>query len=188
MMITWKTRKGIIALVALTSISFWVNRSSDDDAREPVSGLDPKLNYVLHDFELQFFDEYGQPTINLRAPILRNDPKLELVTIDKPVMILNQEDVVWNMTAETATVTADKEHVQLLGAVRVRRQETSSGAWVEVDTREVQIEVTPQTATTDQAVYMFDGLNRASAVGVELDLTANTFVLKQQVKATYAVN
>ena len=59
---------------------------------------------------------------------------------------------------------------------------------MEVDTREVQIEVKPQTASTDQAVYMFDGLNRASAVGVDLDMTTNTFVLKQQVKATYAVN
>lgn len=187
-MITRKTRNGIIALVVLTGISFWVNRSSDDGDREPVSGLDPKLNYVLHEFELQFFDENGQPTINLKAPILRNDPELELGTIERPVMILNQEDVVWNMTAETATVTADKEHVNLLGEVHVRRQETTSGAWVEVDTSEVQIEVTPQTARTDQAVHMFDGLNRASAVGVELDLTANTFVLKQQVKATYAVN
>lgn len=187
-MITRKTRNGVIALVALTGISFWINRSPDDATLEPVAGLDPKLNYVLRDFELQFFDENGQPTINLRAPILRNDPELELGTIEQPVLKLNQVDAMWNLTAETATVTADKEHVQLLGQVHVRRQEITSGAWVEVDTREVQIEVTPQTASTDQAVHMFDGLNRASAVGVDLDLTANTFLLKQQVKATYAVN
>jgi len=187
-MITRKTRNGVIALVVLTGISFWINRSPDDETPEPVAGLDPKLNYVLRDFELQFFDENGQPTINLRAPILRNNPELELGTIEQPVLKLNQPDVVWNLTAESATVTADKEHVQLLGQVHIRRQETTSGAWVEVDTREVQIEVTPQTASTDQAVHMFDGLNRTSAVGVELDLIANTFVLKQQVKATYAVN
>lgn len=187
-MITRKTRNGVIALIVLTSVSFWVNRSPDDDAPEPVAGLDPRLNYVLYDFELQFFDEFGKPTINLRAPTLRNDPEQELGTIEKPVMRLNQEDVVWDLKAETATVTADKEHVQLLGEVHVRRQETTTGAWVEVDTREVQIEVTPQTAKTDQAVHVFDGLNRASAVGVELDLTADTFILKQQVRATYAVN
>jgi lipopolysaccharide export system protein LptC len=187
-MIPRKTRNGVIALVVLTVVSFWVNRSQKNEAPKPVAGLDPKLNYVLHDFELQFFDQNGQPTINLRAPILRNDPKLELGTIEQPVMKLNQVDVVWNLTADSATVTADKEHVQLLGQVHVRRQETTSGAWVEVDTREVQIEVKPQTASTDQAVHMFDGLNRASAVGVDLDMTANTFVLKQQVKATYAVN
>ncbi len=187
-MITRKTRNGVIALVVLTGISFWVSRSPDNEAPEPVAGLDPKLNYVLHDFELQFFDENGQPTFNLRAPILRNNPELELGTIEQPVMKLNQVDVVWSLTAESATVTADKEHVQLLGQVHVRRQETTSGAWVEVDTREVQVEVTPQTASTDQAVHMYDGLNRASAVGVDLDMIANTFVLKQQVKATYAVN
>jgi len=187
-MITRKTRNGVIALVVLTGISFWVNRSPNDETPDPVTGLDPKLNYVLHDFELQFFDENGQPTINLRAPILRNNPELELGTIEQPVMKLNQDGVVWDLSADTATVTADKEHVQLLGEVHVRRQETMSGAWLEVDTREVRIEVTPQTATTDQVVHMFDGLNRASAVGVELDMIANTFLLKQQVKATYAVN
>lgn len=187
-MITRKTRNGVIALVALTIISFWVNRSQKDEPPKPVAGLDPKLNYVLHDFELQFFDENGQPTINLRAPILRNNPKLELGTIEQPVMRLNQDDVVWDLIADTATVTADKEHIQLSGKVYVKRRETTSGAWVEINTHEVQIEVTPQTATTDQPVHMFDGHNRASAVGIDLNLTANTFLLKQQVKATYAVN
>ena len=45
-MITRKTRNGVIALVVLTGISFWVNRSPDNVASEPVAGLDPKLNYV----------------------------------------------------------------------------------------------------------------------------------------------
>ncbi len=187
-MITTKTRNGVIALVTLTAVSFWISRSQKHEAPQPVAGLDPKLNYVLHDFELQFFDENGQPTINLRAPILRNDPELELGTIEQPVMKLNQADVVWNLTADTATVTADKEHVQLLGQVHVKRQETDTGRWVVLDTREVRIEVTPQTASTNQPVNMFDGNNRVSGIGLDLDLIANTFILKQQVKATYAVN
>ena len=187
-MITRKTRRGVIALVLLTAVSFWINRSQKTEEPAPVAGLDPKLNYVLRDFELQFFDENGQPTINLRAPILRNDPELELGTIEQPVMRLNQADMVWDLTADTATVTADKEHVQLLGRVHVQRQEIESGYWVKLDTREVQIEVTPQTASTDQAVNIFDGDNRVSAIGLDLDLKANTFTLKQQVKATYAVN
>ena len=90
--------------------------------------------------------------------------------------------------AETATVTADKEHVQLLGQVLVKRNEPASGNWVELSTREIQIEVTPQTAVTDQPVSMFDGLNRMDAIGLELDMKTKTYILKQQVRATYAVN
>ena len=187
-MITRNTRRGIIGLVLLTTVSFWVSRSQDNETLEPVAGLDPRLNYVLRDFELQFFDENGKPTINLRAPIFRNDPDLQLGTIERPVLKLNQAEAVWDLTADTATVTADKEHVQLSGQVHVQRLEFATGNRVKIDTREVQIEVTPQTARTDQPVSMFDGYNQVSAIGLELDLKSNTFLLKQEVKATYAVN
>ena len=187
-MITRKTQRGIVALVALTAVSFWIGHKQDTDVTEPVSGLDPKLNYVLRDFELQFYDANGQPTINLQAPVLRNDPKLKLGTIELPVILLNQADAVWKLTSDSATVTADKEHVQLSGQVHVQRNELASGNWVKLDTRQVHIEVTPQTASTDQAVNLFDGYNQTNAIGLELDMKTNTFKLKQQVKATYAVN
>lgn len=187
-MITRKTRRGIVALVVLTAVSFWVSREQDIEFTEPVSGLDPKLNYVLRDFELQFYDANGQPTINMKAPVLRNDPELQLGTIEHPVILLMQPDAVWNLTSDSATVTADKEHVRLSGQVHVQRNEHATGNWIELDTRQVQIEVTPQTASTDQAVSMFDGYNHLNAIGLDLDMKTNTFKLRQQVKATYAVN
>lgn len=187
-MITRKTRRGMISLILLGAITFWVSHTQDKDKPAPMAGLDPELDYVLRDFELQFYDEIGQPTINMRAPVLRNDPKLQMGTIENPVVRLNQDDAVWDLTADTATVTADKEHVQLIGQVHVKRNEPASGNWVELNTREVQIEVTPQTATTDQPVSMFDGNNRVNAIGLELDMKTKTYILKQQVKATYAVN
>ena len=125
-MITRKTRNGMTILLVLSAVTFWLSRSQDDDKPAPVAGLDPELNYVLRDFELQFFDEFGQPTINMKAPVLRNDPKLQLGTIENPVVILNQADAVWDMMADTATVTADKEHVQLIGKVIVKRNEPAT--------------------------------------------------------------
>lgn len=187
-MITRKTQRGLIVLILLSAVTFWASRSQNEKKPAPVAGLDPRLDYVLHDFELQFYDENGQPTINMRAPVLRNDPSLQLGTIEYPVVRLNQADAVWDLTANTATVTADKEHVQLIGQVYVRRNEPASGNWVELTTREVQIEVTPQTAMTNQPVSMFDGYNRVNAIGLELDMKTKTYTLKQQVKATYAVN
>lgn len=187
-MITRKTRRGMTALILLSAISFWVTRSQDEDGPEPIAGLDPELDYVLRDFELQFFDELGQPTINMQAPILRNDPKLQMGTIENPVVRLNQADAVWDLKADLATVTADKEHVQLIGQVQVFRNEPATGNWVELKTREVQIEVTPQTATTNQPVSMFDGRNRVDAIGLELDMKTKLYSLKQQVIATYVVN
>lgn len=175
-------------LVLLTGVSFWAAQERRDDGLGPVTDLDPKLNYVLRDFELQFFDEYGQPSLNMRAPLLRNDPDRQLGTVERPAIKLHKENAVWDLSADTATVTADKEHIHLFGHVNVQRQEPLSGNWSELNTREVEIEVTPQTATTDQPVRMFDGYNHVSGSGLDLDLKANTFKLRQQVKATYAVN
>jgi len=187
-MITRKTSRGIIVLAVLTIVSLWGSRERVDESPLPVADVDPKFNYVLRDFEIQFFDEQGQPALSMRAPLLRNDPDLELGTIESPVVKLHQVDAVWNLTAETATVTADKEHIQLLGQVNIQRQELATGNWSELDTRDVSVEVTPQTATTDKPVTVFDGYNHVSGIGMDLDMKTNTFALKQQVRATYAIN
>jgi len=187
-MITRKTRRGIFLLVLLTTVSFWAGRKLDTEFQEPVAGLDPKLNYALRALELQFFDQGGQPTINLRAPLLRNDPELRLGTIERPVFKLNQPGVTWHLTSESATVTADKEHVHLTGKVNILRHEPLTGILAELNTGEVLIEVTPQTASTDEPVSIFDGHNHLRATGLDLDMKTNTFMLKQQVEATYAVN
>jgi LPS export ABC transporter protein LptC len=187
-MITRKTRRGIIVLSVLSGFSFWVTREQTEEELTTVADIDPKFNYVLRDFEIQFFDEQGQPALNMRAPLLKNDPDLELGTIEHPIVKLYQEDAVWDLTAETATVTADKEYIELIGPVNVQRQARLTGDWSELNTEDVSIEVTPQTASTDKHVNVFDGYNHVSGVGMELNMKANTFLLKQQVKATYAIN
>ena len=187
-MITRKTRRGIIALLMLTVVSFWISRSQDEAPPQPVAGLDPKLDYVLRDFELQIFDENGLPTMNLQAPSLRNNPKLQLGTIERPVIRLNQPGLTWDFTSDSATITADKEHIQLFGQVHVQRNESATGNWVKLNTSEIHIEVSPQTASTTQPVNMFDGLNHLDAIGMDLDMKNSNVLLKQQVKAIYAVN
>ena len=124
----------------------------------------------------------------MRAPTLRNNPALQLGTFERPVVKLNGADAVWNLTAESATVTADKEHVHLVGKVNILRHEPLTGYLSELNAEEVRIEVTPQTARTDMPVSVFDGQSRLDGIGLDLDMKANTFMLRQQVKATYAVN
>jgi len=187
-MITRKTSRGIIILVMLTTISFWISRQKGDDGPDPVTDLDPSLNYVLRDFELQVFDKDGKASLNIQAPVLRNYPEQQLGAIESPVMVFHQPGARWDLTADTATLTADKEHIVLEGRVKLQRQELESGNWWELNTREVNIEVTPQTGSTDQAVTIFDGRNHLSGIGMDLDLLNNSFQIHAQVRATYAVN
>jgi len=187
-MITRKTRRGIIALVLLTGVSFWATHEQRDDAPESIAGLDLKLDYVLRDFELQVYDVDGRTALNMKSPVLSNNPLVEMGTIENPMLVLHQQDITWNLTADSATITADKEHVELLGKVYVQRLELLTGNRVELNTSELKIEVTPQTASTFAPVSLFDGLSNMEAVGMHLDMMNDTFILKQQVKAVYAVN
>jgi LPS export ABC transporter protein LptC len=187
-MISRKTRRGIMAMVLLTGISFWATREQREDDIGPVTGLDPKLNYVLRNFELQVFDQNGNATLNLKAPTLSNNPLLKMGRIENPTLVLHQQDITWNMTADSATITADKEHVELLGKVYVHRFETATARRVELNTSELKIEVVPQTASTAAPISLFDGSNHMNAVGMTLDMMSDTFTLKQQVEAIYAIN
>ena len=187
-MITRKTRRGIMALILLTGVSFWATREQRDDSPEPNTGLDPRLNYVLRNFELQVYDVNGKTTLNMKAPVLSNDPVLQMGTIENPLLVLHQQDITWNLTADSATITADKEHVELLGKVYVQRHGLLTGERVELNTSELSIEVTPQTANTFEPVSIFDGINSLNAVGMKMNMMNDTFELKQQVKAIYAVN
>jgi len=187
-MITRKTHQGIVVLLILAGITMWASQDKVDDNQEQHSDVDPNFNYVLRDFELQYFDENGQPSLSLRAPVLRNDPDMQLGTIEKPVVKLYQPGLVWALQADLATVTADKEHINLDGQVNIQRQQAETGRLTRLKTMDVKIEVTPQTATTDALVEIFDGFNQISGTGLDMDMIANTFELRQQVKATYAVN
>lgn len=187
-MITRKTHQGFAVLLILAGITMWAAQQKGDKVLAPESDVDPNFNYVLRDFELQYYDENGQPSLNLRAPVLRNDPDMKLGTIEQPVVRLYQPGLVWDLQADLATVTADKEHVNLGGRVMILRQQIEDGRRTRLNTTDVKIEVTPQTASTDALVEVFDGFNHFSGIGLEMDMQANTFELKKQVKATYAVN
>jgi len=43
-MITEKTWRGIISLILLAAISFWIGHKQGIDAPTPVTGVDPRLN------------------------------------------------------------------------------------------------------------------------------------------------
>lgn len=187
-MITRKTHQGLAVLLILAGITMWAAQEKVEKVEQPQSDVDPNFNYVLRDFELQYYDENGLPSLNLRAPVLRNDPDMKLGTIEQPVVKLNQPGLIWDLQADLATVTADKEYVNLDGQVIIVRQQIDDARLTRLNTSDVKIEVTPQTATTDELVEVFDGFNHFSGIGLDMDMQANTFELKEQVKATYAVN
>jgi len=188
MTMTRKSRQGIVILVFLTLISFWLSRQHREHAPAPVSGLDPSLDYMLQNFDLQVFDARGLPLLNLQAPLLRNNPVTKLGTIERPVIALSKADANWSLVAERATMTEDRQRIHLFGRVNVKRVETATGHLAQMNTGEIEVQVSEQTASTAKPVDITDGRNRLQALGMDLDLKNGRFELKHNVRARYVVD
>jgi LPS export ABC transporter protein LptC len=182
-----QTRRGIILLALLAILSSILMRPSGDSVTDQMSELDTRLNYALYDFSALLLDEQGRINLEIDSPTLRNNAESGVGTIDKPELRIQQEYERWYISAESAIITADREHVTLVGEVQLTRRNQVSGQLLEISTRDVLLDVTPRTAKTDAAVSIRQAGDRLDAVGMRLDMISESFVLLNNVQAHYEV-
>ncbi len=186
-MIKRRTRRGILALAVLAVATWLASREQAEITDRPLARLDTRLNYALYDFEGRLLNESGAVNMAIEAPVLRSDATSGVGTIENPELRIQEEDERWYITAESAIITADREHVSLMGDVYVSRVSESSGELLEISTRDVMLSVTPRTASSDSAVVITHQNDRLDAVGMRLDMIANHFELLKDVRARYEI-
>jgi LPS export ABC transporter protein LptC len=184
-MIQRRTRRGIILLAVLASLSWMLSRESGEVEDRPIRRLDTRLNYAMYDFAGRLLDDEGLVNFKFQAPVLRSDARSGIGTIESPEIRIQQEDEQWYITAESAIMTADQEHVSLTGDVYLARKNQLTGELLEVSTMDVMLNVTPRTASSDSSVYITHSDNRLDATGLRLDMISNTFELLKDVRAYY---
>lgn len=187
-MIPRKTSQGILVLAALVALTYWASRSTTDRSSTPIAGLDTRLDYALQDFEMQFYDALGQPSAHLRAPELANDAESGIGRISRPVFDIIHRGSEWQIIAESATVSADRERVVLQGDVRMERAVEGDGAPLNISTSELLLQIASRIASSERRVHIADGRDTMEALGFTIDMTINRFQLSDQVKLRYAVN
>ena len=186
-MIQRRTRRGIILLALLASLSWFLSRESADVEKSPVRKFDTRLNYALYDFAGRLLDTEGSIKLQFRAPVLRSNARSGIGTIESPEIRIQQEDEQWYITAESAIITADQEHVSLVGDVNLARENQHTGDLVEISTKDVMLNITPRTASSDSEVKIRHLNDRLDATGVRLDLVSNSFELMKDVRAYYEI-
>lgn len=180
-----KTRLGILALAVLATGSWLLTREADTPDRRPLSGLDTHLNYALHNFEGVLLDDMGKISVQIQSPALRKDAASEVGTIEQPIVRINHEGDEWYIEAESAIITADREHVFLKGYVNMLRTHSVSGQTLEITTQDVMLEITPRTASTEALVTLVQSGDRLDAVGMNLDMKTDSYELLNEVRARY---
>jgi len=179
---TWQ---GIILLALLATLSWIVARESEEETARPANKLDIRLNFALYDFDGRLLNEDGGIHLQFQAPVLRSSAQNGVSTIESPELTIQQEDDQWYITAESAIISADRENVSLTGDVYLARENELSGELLEVTTRDVMLNITPRTASTDSDVRITHLNSRLDAIGMKIDMISNHFELRKNVRGYY---
>ena len=183
-MIATSTRRGLIAASVLFAFTYWLTR--EDDAGETrIEGLDTGLSYALEEFEMQAYDDLGAPAIRLWAPRLVNEADTNIGRVDNPRLEVRHEGFLWRLTADTATIGADQEEVYLNGEVQIERTGATPEDRVDIDTRNVTLEVDPRVARSGEAIRVEDVSGVLTATGFRIDMVKDEFQLHNDVQGVY---
>lgn len=182
-----RTRRGIILLALLAGLSVIFARDRSSPRSEPFANLDTRLNYALYDFDGTLMNDAGGVNLKIRSPVLRNNAESGIGTVEQPEIRIQQEDDRWYITAETAVISSDREQVSLVGEVDLTRIDQSTGRRLDINSRDVLLNVTPRTAFTEAEVAIRQDGDRLNAVGMKLDMIARHFELLHEVQAHYEI-
>jgi LPS export ABC transporter protein LptC len=183
--ISRRTRRGLILLALLAVLTWLLARPTTEPEAKPLAGLDTRLNYALRDFSGRLLNDQGLTSLELRAPLLRNDSETGIGTIEEPDIRIQQDNEEWYISAESAVIAADREVINLLGAVNVRRRNPSTGEQIDIRTRELVLNVTPRTASTRAEVRIVQAGDWLSATGMNLDMINDRYELLDAVRGHY---
>ena len=186
-MIQRRTRRGIILLALLAALTWVLSREQGETTEQPVSKLDTRLNYALYDFDGRLLNPDGAIKLEIRAPVLRSNARSGVGTVESPELRIQQEGDRWYITAESAIITANREHVSLMGDVYLTRRNELTGQLLEILTKDVMLNITSKTASGESRVSIRQDNDSLDAIGMRLDMISNNFELHQDVRAHYEI-
>lgn len=161
-------------------------------AREPsepqvmtVERPDVRLNYALYDFSGRLLDDQGSISLLINSPVLRSTAESGVGTVESPEIHLQQDEDKWHITAESAIISADREHVTLVGDVFLSRRNEITDQLLEIETSDVELDVDPRTAETEAPVRITQDADWLQAAGMRLDMINEHYELLKDVRAYY---
>jgi LPS export ABC transporter protein LptC len=182
-----RTRRGIILLAALAALSWVLSREQGETTERPVSKLDTRLNYALYDFDGRLLNIDGAVNLEIQAPVLRSNARSGVGTVESPEIRIQKEGERWYITSESAIITADREHVSLMGDVYLTRRKELTGQLLEISTKDIMLNVTSKTASGESRVSIKQDNDSLDAVGMRLDMISNSYELHHDVQARYEI-
>lgn len=179
------TRRAILYLAIAAVGSYLATRDVKQELQPPVADVDTRLNYALFDFDAMLLDQQGKLAMTIEAPLLTNNANSGIGSVTEPRIFVRENGNEWNIRANSAVVSADREFVSLTGEVNLVRYNALDKDTLQIDTRDLLMAVTPRTATTDSRVTMRHAGDRLAATGMKIDMIREQYELLNEVSAVY---
>ena len=190
----------VMLLGSLAALTFWL----DAQVQPPQPRIDGSArhdpNLFVERFRAISFDTDGRVRQSLaaqRAQFYPDDNSIDFAAVS--MVVTDPDSPRVTVTADTGTLTGDRETITLAGNVRATRDappaaakpkagkaDAGPGGPVTLTTEYLRVVPKQGRATTDRAVTIEEPRGIIHAVGMEIDTKAQTLKLKSGVRGTLA--
>ena len=190
----------VMLLGSLAALTFWL----DAQIQPPHPRIDGSArhdpNLFVERFRAISFDTDGRVRQSLaaqRAQFYPDDNSIDFAAVS--MVVTDPDSPRVTVTADTGTLTGDRETITLAGNVRATRDappaaakpkagkaDAGPGGPVTLTTEYLRVVPKQGRATTDRAVTIEEPRGIIHAVGMEIDTKAQTLKLKSGVRGTLA--
>jgi len=177
----------IIGVLAAGAMASWyLGRPGQEEEARTASFDAARRGYYLKSARILGTGTNGELLYELQAREAEQQGTNKVSFIDVRLNYSPQSDVPWTVNADTATIHADEQRVQLEGHVRAISREGFSGSDTEIRTQYLEIYPENFIAETDERVQIRIGERSLTATGMLASLKDNQVTLKSNVRGKFA--
>ncbi|MBP6299929.1 MAG: LPS export ABC transporter periplasmic protein LptC [Arenimonas sp.] len=178
-----KATLGLSALVGVLSLIVW-NIRPQQNIKSTESN---QSDYRLLDFQMTAFNEQGNESFSVAAPLLERDPTGKTLTVKQPVFTFpgkNQE--IWHARSDSAWVSEKAREVQLRNNVTITSPVSDLGLQTKFSTNQMTIFPKENRIHSNEWVTISHGTSILKGLGLEADIKQRRVQLLSKVQAHYA--
>ncbi len=185
----------IITLIIITAMYYESNFENDNLTKN--NGPTPKsVTFLIGSMELIINNENGSHRAVLTSPKVKHIPEQSATLLYNPILILNQDDAHWKVTAKTGKIVHNVQKIKqvdkiiLSGNVIIKRNSTQKAVtdkfpFLNLMTDEIIYTPSTDLITSDKKVTIVTKESKTTAIGMKFNKTNQKLELLSQVKSVY---
>jgi lipopolysaccharide export system protein LptC len=165
---TFSQYKIYLILFVLALVSWFLSSLFDEEELAEVVIAEHSPDFFSLDYYKKEMTSEGVVKSELNADKMTHYSDDGTTHLENPVMTLHNPDVPpWIIKAETGILEADKDHLFLTGKVYINREGSKQSKSFEINTSNLQVQLSISYAETVDWAEIIDGLNNTQGVGME---------------------